>query len=157
MLIIQSLFSRLRNIQTRNRGRIVIPASAPPAWERPRCGWMIGGLYSKRGEGWMRPTFVLQHLHFFGLSSDPYSSSEKRKIWLLPTSKPIWPKIRLHNKSCRLLFATARSYFMSNNEKCLFHASFCLPRSLSLAPPDVRGKVDLVGQLADVDLEPVLD
>merc|ERR1719499_1178764 len=85
MLIIQSLFSRLRNIQTRNRGRIVIPASAPPAWERPRCGWMIGGLYSKRGEGWMRPTFVLQHLHFFGLSSDPYSSSEKRKIWLLPT------------------------------------------------------------------------
>ena len=65
MLIIQSLFSRLRNIQTRNRGRIVIPASAPPARERPRCGWiMIGGLYSKRGEGWMRPTFVLQHLHF---------------------------------------------------------------------------------------------
>ena len=43
---------------------------------------------------------------------------------------------------------------MSNNEKCLFHASFRLPRSLSLAPLDVRGEVDLVGQLADVDLEP---
>ena len=49
-------------------------------------------------------------------------------------------------------FPTARSYFMSNNEKCLFHASVTL--ALFLAPLDVRGEVDLVGQLADVDLEP---
>ena len=154
ILIIQSLFSRLRNIQTRNRGRIVIPASAPPARERPRCGWiMIGGLYSKRGEGWMRPTFVLQHLHFL-VSLLIHTRAVRKGKFGCCRPKPIWPKIRLHNKSCHLLFATARSYFMSNNEKCLFHASFCLPRSLSLAPLDVRGEVDLVGQLADVDLEP---
>ena len=41
---------------------------------------------------------------------------------------------------------------MSNNEKCLFYASVFL--ALALAPLDVRGEVDLVGQLADVDLEP---
>ena len=62
MLIIQSLFSRLRNIQTRNRGEIVIPASAPQeSGLRLDNDWLF---VQQKGEGWMRPTFVLQHLHF---------------------------------------------------------------------------------------------
>merc|ERR1719433_2379742 len=106
MLIIQSLFSRLRNIQTRNRGEIVIPASAPQeSGLRLDNDWLF---VQQKGEGWMRPTFVLQHLHFFGLSYNPsslsYSSSEKRKVWhCYDRCRYQNQHDRPHNKSCNLL------------------------------------------------------
>merc|ERR1719323_2904669 len=122
MLIIQSLFSRLRNIKTRNRGRIVIPASAPPARERPRCGWiMIGCLYSKGGEGWMRPTFVLQHLHFLVSLLIHTQAVRKGKFGSDLVVADIKTNMAQDSAAQQILqftFATARSYFMSNNEKC---------------------------------------
>merc|ERR1719237_736252 len=83
MLIIQSLFSRLRNIQTRNRGRIVIPASAPQGSdERLDNDW----LFVQQNGGKCASNFRASTSSFFGLSSDPsslsYSSSGKRQVGL---------------------------------------------------------------------------
>merc|ERR1719237_716083 len=161
MLIIQSLFSRLRNIQTGNRGRIVIPASAPQgSGVRLDNDWLF---VQQNGGKLDAPNFRASTSSFFGLSSDPsslsYSSSGKRQVGLCFPCCRYQNQYDLRFSSAQQImpftFPTARSYFMSNNEKCLFHASVTL--ALFLAPLDVRGEVDLVGQLADVDLEPVLD
>merc|ERR1719237_670397 len=84
MLIIQSLFSRLRNIQTRNRGRIVIPASAPQGSDaRLDNDWLF---VQQNGGKLDAPNFRASTSSFFGLSSDPsslsYSSSGKRQVGL---------------------------------------------------------------------------
>ena len=105
----------------------------------------------------MRPTFVLQHLHFLVSLLIHTQAVRKGKFGsdlIVADIKTNMAQDSAEQQILPFTFATARSYFMSNNEKCLFHASFCLPRSLSLAPLDVRGEVDLVGQLADVDLKP---